>query len=477
MTRPTEKRSSMYRSRFVLILALSMLSLGRWALGQEAAVEKPTAENSASGGAPPVSAAGKDARLVLQTPNTVDIEPAADDRQIAARLQKILEATGWFEAPQVRVEQGVVFLGGSTEQEEYRAWAGDLAKKTQAVVAVVNQIRVLERSMWDLSPAWREMKRLGRDAIQALPLAIFALAILLLTWLAVRWTTAVAQTVLGRRLHNPLLIGMLSRAIAVAVFLLGLILALRISGLTQMAATVLGGTGLFGLVLGIAFRDIAENYLASILISMQRPFAIGDMIEVEGRTGIVQSVTTRGTLLMTVDGNHVQIPNASVYKSVIRNLTANPNVRCTFVIGIGYANSLTDTQEVLLRVLKEHDGVLAQPDPQVLIENLGEKWIDLRVYFWVNSRAHSIDKVRSSVLRLAKAALDQAGIIFPGNPPAGIGAASPPTPSKPEGTKPASRSVPIATEAEGNLSSDQSALEEQARRARRPEQGQNLLTN
>jgi small-conductance mechanosensitive channel len=86
---------------------------------------------------------------------------------------------------------------------------------------------------------------------------------------------------------------------------------------------MIGGTGLIGLVVGIAFRDITENFLASVFLSMQRPFETGDLLEVSGVTGYVQQLNMRTTILMTLDGNLVQIPNANVYKSNLRNFTAS----------------------------------------------------------------------------------------------------------------------------------------------------------
>lgn len=445
------------------------------------------AQDATSKDAPATNGAAKNAATELYVPNDVEVKPV-DDRQIESRLQRILEATSWYRAPHVRVQQGIVFLSGDTDTDEYRIWATDLAKKTQDVVAVVNQMKVLERSMWDLGPAWSEVKRLSRETVQSLPLIGIAIICLALAWLAFRWTTSLAHHTLDRRLKNRLLANVVSRAVGILVFLLGLYLALRVSGLTQIAATVLGGTGLIGLVLGIAFRDIAENFLASILISMQRPFALGDLIEVEGHRGIVQSVTTRGTLLMTVDGNHVQIPNASVYKSVIRNITANPNVRCEFLFGIAYDNPVATAQDIILRLLKTHDAVLHDPEPQVLIEDLTATAVNLRVYFWINAHVHSIAKARSSVLRLAKAALEDAEIAFPASAAQkktaqtstdkDVDGAPPSSPAEVVNKITEKKNVQSGSPAAGDdLKSDQQALEQQARQARKPEQGENLLSN
>ena len=155
------------------------------------------------------------------------------------------------------------------------------------------------------------------------------------------------------------------------VFLFGIYIVLRVSGLTQLALTVVGGTGLIGLAVGIAFRDITENFLASIFLSMQRPFETGDLVEVTGVTGYVQQLNVRTTILMTLDGNLVQIPNASVYKSNLRNFTTNSNRREDFVVGIGYDDSINEAQEIARKVLADHPAVLNDPEPSVLADSLG----------------------------------------------------------------------------------------------------------
>ena len=197
------------------------------------------------------------------------------------------------------------------------------------------------------------------------------------------------------------------------VFLFGIYIVLRVSGLTQLALTVVGGTGLIGLAVGIAFRDITENFLASIFLSMQRPFETGDLVEVAGVTGYVQQLNVRTTILMTLDGNLVQIPNATVYKSNLRNFTTNSNRREDFVVGIGYEESINEAQEIARKVLADHPAVLNDPEPSVLADSLGKATINLRVYFWLNGREHSWLKVRSSVIRLVKLAFQKHGISMP----------------------------------------------------------------
>jgi len=274
------------------------------------------------------------------------------------------------------------------------------------------------------------------------------------------------------------------------VFLAGTYIVLRVSGLTQLALTIVGGTGLVGLAVGIAFRDITENFLASIFLSVQSPFATGDLVEIVLVTGYVQQLNIRTTVLLTFDGNLVQVPNAAVYKSTIHNFTATPNRRENFVVGIGYDDPIDEAQAVALNVLVDHPAVLKEPEPLVLAEDLGKATVNLRIYFWINGHEHSWLKVRSSVIRLVKRAFQQHGIsmpdeareiIFPHGVPVTLSDAKQ-EPTKGHGSLPSSGDAPrqegldvVSTKAEAGLSNEAGMLEEQARQAKPVEEGENLL--
>jgi small-conductance mechanosensitive channel len=419
----------------------------------------------------------------LEVSESVAVEPTAADPDIAARLTRILRASGWFEQPQVRVEEGIVFLGGRSATEEHKDWATRVARNTQDVLAVVNRIEVVERSMWDLSPTWARLRQLARESVRNIPLILLGVLMLAATWIVAKWSARGALGFLRRRIASGLLADVVARAIALPVFILGLYVVLSISGLTGLALSVLGGTGLVGLIIGFAFRDIAENFLASLLISMQRPFATGDLIAVAGHTGIVQRVNTRATLLMTLEGNHVQIPNATIYKETITNYTANPHQRFDFTVGIGYEDSVAQAQTLAQSVLRDHEAVLDEPEPLVLAESLGAATVNLRIYFWVNIATHSGLKVRSSVIRLTKRAFDRAGISMPDEArevvfPEGLPVHMLSGEEKEEPKRRPSLATAddsSAHSAEGHLTSDTREIEQQARNARVPEGGQNLL--
>ncbi len=416
-------------------------------------------------------------------PVRVELQPAERDAEIRDRLQRVMEATGWFLQPVVRVQEGVVFLEGRATSDTNRVWAGNLARGTQGVTAVVNHLDVAKTSAWDFTAARSGLASFWSDAVHALPLVIFGLLILGLSALAAMLAARRTRALLRKRVQAKLLRGVLAWGTGALVFLTGTYIVLRVSGLTQLALTLVGGTGLVGLALGIAFREITENFLASIFLSVQHPFANGDLIEVAGATGYVQQLNIRTTVLMTLDGNLLQVPNSTVYKSTLCNFTANPNRRETFTVGIGYDDSIDEAQEIARKVLADHPAVLKDPEPWVLADGLGSATVNLKVYFWLDGHANSWLKVRSSVIRLVKRAFQEHNISMPDAArevlfPKGVSvtllkettdpvsAAAPATPDP--------GSQPVATRAEAGLSSEAGTIEAQARRGKLDE-GENLL--
>ncbi len=416
----------------------------------------------------------------------VTVVPAAQDAEIAERLTRIMRATGWFTGPRVSVRDGVVFLDGATERADYRNWAGELAQNTQGTVAVVNRIEVEADVRSTFGRAGDELTRLYRRTVQAWPLAALVIVIVLATWLMARLIGGLARRFFASRIDSQLLFNVVVRAFTIPVFLLGLYFVLQVAGLTRLALTVLGGTGLIGIIIGFAFRDIAENFLASLLLSVRNPFNGGDLIEVAGHTGIVQNLNTRSTVLLTLDGNHVQIPNATIYKSTIKNYSSIKSRRAEFVVGIAYDSSATRAQALIADVLKEHPAVLDAPEPLVLVDELGAATVNLRVTYWFDSATYSPAKINSALMRLTKNCLLKNGIELPDAArevifPKGVPLvqlpdviAAPAAPAAPARETPGEETS-AATEAEGDLSSESSDMAARPGQGVVPEATENLL--
>lgn len=415
----------------------------------------------------------------IDNSKSINVTDKVGDNAIQARIQNILVTSDWFLDVSVTSVEGIVVLSGSTAVQEYRDWAGSIATRTEGVVAVINKIGVDTGDDNSLSPVVKESQLLWRKTVNALPFVGISVVVLLFFFMLSRYVARLSLRVTRAKIPSLMLRRLIANVIAAPIILIGIYLVLRVTGLGQVAATIVGGTGLIGLVLGFAFRDIVENFLASILISIQRPFRLGETIQVLNYTGVVQAVTTRGTVLMTLEGNHVQIPNSTIYKEAIVNFSANPNIRLDFMVGIGYDASISDAQTIALQVLVDHPAVLATPEPWVLAEALSASTVNLRIYFWVNNSSHNPLKVKSAIIRNVKYAFlnnnismpdDAREVIFPEGvrvfseqsslPDAKTNKLIPAAPVKPAVNKVGDDKE--STKAEGNLDSDIPVIKSQA---------------
>lgn len=420
-----------------------------------------------------------------KAPDKIEIKPTARDYEIKERLEAILSATGWFKTPKVQVKEGVVFLEGLTETEEFKNWAGTLARNTQDVSAVVNKIEIMRPSVWNFKPMLMGLKELWHDVIKLLPFLAFAGLIFFFTWFFAKFVIKIAKNLLKSRVPSPLLQLVIARSVAFCIFLFGLYIIFKIMGLTTVALTIIGGTGVLGIILGIAFRDITENLLASIFLSIHNPFKKGDLVNIIGVEGYVQRLTIRSTVLLSLDGIHLQIPNAIVYKSAITNYTINPIRRESFIIVIGYNEDIPKTQEIALKVLKEHPSVLDDPEPLVLVDNIEKATVHLSIYFWFNGNEHSWLKMRSSVIRLIKRSFQVEKVSVPGDIyqillPKDIRVNLMETEKKKKSIS--EINVPdetntIATTAEAGLRNESSDIQKQIHQSRSPEKGEKNLLN
>src|SRR3546814_14346821 len=125
-----------------------------------------------------------------------------------------------------------------------------------------------------------------------------------------------------------------------------------------MLGAGLGSAGVSGLGLGFAFKDIAENYIAGVLLSVRKPFSPGELIAIEDYQGKVVALTSSTTILMTLDGNQLQLPNALVFKSVLLHYSQNPRRRFAFTVATHPATQLPQAQTLALDASPHTHGAL-----------------------------------------------------------------------------------------------------------------------
>lgn len=265
---------------------------------------------------------------------------------------------------------------------------------------------------FDAAPAVARLQEEAHDLIAALPLLGLALMVFGLAWLLGGWLSrrAVLDRVARR---NPFMRDFTRTTLRWVVIAVGALVALEILDATALVGAVLGTAGVLGIAIGFAFKDILENYLAGILMSLRQPFAPRDHVVIDGNEGVVAAMTSRATVLMTLDGNHLRLPNALVFRSVMLNYTRNPARRFAFDVGIGVHEDLVRAQRIGVDVLRALDGVIETPPPRAFITALGDSNVQVRYHGWVDQRAHDFLLVKSEAIRRVKLALEAAGMDMP----------------------------------------------------------------
>ncbi|RZA08381.1 MAG: mechanosensitive ion channel [Proteobacteria bacterium] len=343
----------------------------------------------------------------------VEIPTGRDDQRIEQVLNSLSAQAGWFPDVRISAKDGMVTIEGRTKNAQQLEWLAKTADRLPTVVAVINKAEIETAPLTDLTPAWKEFKRIVEQTKRALPLLFLALALLSFFYFIGRFIYRGILVLWGRHINNPFLLSTVAKISMVPVWVIFFYLSLQTAGLSGLATTIIGGTGALGIVLGFAFKDIAENYVSGLLLAIRSPFTKGDEISVEGFEGYVRSLNMRGTSIIDYDGNIVLIPNSTIIKSAIRNKTANPSTRGSFIVGIGYDDSVAKAQELIYGVLKNIPAVLSEPGPLVVAEGLGSSTVNLKVMFWYDCVKSSFYRTRSLAISQAKEALLAEGISLP----------------------------------------------------------------
>lgn len=212
---------------------------------------------------------------------------------------------------------------------------------------------------------------------------------------------------------NSFIAGIYQQALRIAFGRAGVVIALDLLGATALLGTILGAAGIIGLAIGFAVRDTVENFVASMMLSLRQPFRPNDLTEIEGDSGRAIRLTSRATILLSLDGNHIRIPNAVVFKSRIVNYTRNAARRFLFDIGIDPEADLEATRALAEATLRATAFVLNDPQPFVWIKNITEAGVILRVTGWIDQDVTGFATARGDAMRLVKGAIEAAGVSLP----------------------------------------------------------------
>lgn len=336
---------------------------------------------------------------------------ADEDARIADRISDIFAELPDYSRVAVAVNEGVVTLTGKVPDPAAIERAGNIAARVSGVVTVENQLQ-RDLSVSENLSVIGQASDLGQNLLKALPLILVALITAALIG-AIGYFITSFKGLWGRIAPNPFLSELVRTAIRFAFVVGGILIAFDMLGAATLMGAVLGGAGVIGIALGFAMRDTIENYVASLMLSIRQPFRANDWVLIDQYEGRVIRLTSRATILMTLDGNHLRIPNAQVFKAVILNYTRNPQRRFEFVLGVDADDDPRGAMQVGIDALSALPFILNEPEAQARIEEVGDSNVAIRFLGWIDQNEADWYKSRSQAIAAVKDALEQAGFALP----------------------------------------------------------------
>jgi len=250
------------------------------------------------------------------------------------------------------------------------------------------------------------------NVILTLPRLALALLIFVGALLVAGFVAKIIERWASRRGLEPSVGQLLGRLGRITVMVFGTIWALEQINF-NVGAFVLA-LGIVGFTIGFALQDISKNLMAGLLLLLQRPFQIGDMIEVRGYSGTVSEISLRATVIKTFDGLRVYIPNADVYDSPLTNFSQAAQRRIGLKVGVAYSTDLEQATQVAVEAIREVPGLaLEDPPPQVVFDEFGDRSINFTLYYWIDTTQTKYLEAQDMGVKAIKEAFAAEGIEIP----------------------------------------------------------------
>ncbi len=168
------------------------------------------------------------------------------------------------------------------------------------------------------------------------------------------------------------------------------------------------------LAIGFAMQDVLQNFVAGVFIYTDKPFRIGDWIEWDGNSGVVEDISLRVTRVRTFDNELLTVPNSNLTDGVIKNPVAKDQLRLKFVFGIDYDDDIDEATEIILDEARAHPEIMDDPEPSVRLVELGDSSVGLQSRIWIKNPSRSdFVKTRAEYVKSVKQRFDAEDINMP----------------------------------------------------------------
>lgn len=246
------------------------------------------------------------------------------------------------------------------------------------------------------------------------PRLFYGLIVLLISLAAARLGGRVVARVLRRTGRLQANEAFFRHTVSLLIGIVGILLALGVMGFQGIAASLLATGGVVAIVLGFAFREIGENFLAGFFLSFSRPFEVDDLIKTGDLTGEVKSIELRYVHIRTFDACDVFVPSARIFREPLHNYTRDGLRRPSFTVGVAYHDEPKAVVDLLERVTAGVKDVLRAPRAFVSVKEFAGQYVEYEVFFWldVSKSERGFIGVRNDVKIACWRALRDAGMTF-----------------------------------------------------------------
>ncbi|MDB5261185.1 MAG: mechanosensitive ion channel protein MscS [Adhaeribacter sp.] len=261
---------------------------------------------------------------------------------------------------------------------------------------------------------YKKLELWAQHLILMLPNLVIALVALIITFVMARVIQKTTQKVLPRFSHSLALNNLVSSLIYTVSLLIGFFFVLSILQLDKTVTSLLAGVGIIGLALGLAFQDIATNFISGVIIAVRKPFGVGDVIESNDYFGTIERINLRTIDIRRVTGELVKVPNRKVFENVMVIFTHYGIRRVDVKAAVSYEEDLERVQQVVKEAMTDIRGMVAHKDVEVVYDAFGESSVSFLVRFWIHyGRQFDYVSARSEAIIKIKKAFDANNIQIP----------------------------------------------------------------
>jgi small conductance mechanosensitive channel len=264
-----------------------------------------------------------------------------------------------------------------------------------------------------IDPIGIKLERWYDAGIRLIPNVFLALLILIVFRYTASYISNLVSRLLAKASHNVAMVSLISALTKIAVFTVGLFFALGILGLDKTVTSLLAGAGVLALALGFAFQDLTTNFISGAFIAIQRPIAVGDIIETNGFTGRVKSIGLRSVKLDNFAGQMVELPSKDIFQKPIVNFTHSGERRVTIECGVSYQDDLKKVEQLTVQTIKNLDFLSAIRPVEFNFTRFGENGVEFQILFWIDQIKTGPGAAKSAAMVAIKSSFDEQGITIP----------------------------------------------------------------